>query len=115
MTQLIDIDKFSENLSLDPEVISELYSVFVDESKTLLITLRDAIIIQNYDMVYESVHSLKGICSSLMVYDAVIYEFISWQNNAKNNIAPDFDRIVNIVNSLVLDLKALFQISNRIE
>jgi hypothetical protein len=107
MTEVIDKEKFIENLSDDPDIVSELLGMFELESKNILIELDKAMKDKNTDNMYKAVHSLKGSCSNLMVYDNVISDFQVWQLKAKEGKLT-FENILaikNIIKKVINDLQ----------
>jgi hypothetical protein len=107
---VIDVDKFDDNLGL--EMVPDLLEIFEKESKEILDKLKESLNNNNSNDSYRYIHSLKGSCSNMMIYDKYVDRFKKWQIYSQENKLDKikYDDIENLVNRIIKSMKSLIYI-----
>jgi len=102
MPTIVNYRAFTENISNDPAVIQELLEIFEAESENILAELKLAIKSVDIAHVHILVHSLKGVCTNLMVIDEIADEFRKYQAATKteNLSMAEYNWIEEIVDEI---------------
>lgn len=69
MSYNINLQQIADDLGFDLEDVEMLFEVFINDAKESLLNLKEAIYINDLDLIFTFAHSIKGSSANLMLTD----------------------------------------------
>jgi HPt (histidine-containing phosphotransfer) domain-containing protein len=96
--------------NFDKEVIVEIIDIFISEYPERMVSIQEAIQLNDLDNLYRRCHSLKGVIANFYDEDARILAFALEQkgkNGDPSGLAELFEQLKPAAEKLLVELKAI--------
>lgn len=87
MSGKLDLQKIADELEFDLEDVKMLIEVFIESVEESLTNLKEAITQDDFEMIYQSAHAIKGSAANLTLMDiSELAKAIELEAKSKNKI-----------------------------
>jgi len=104
MDYKLDVQKIADELDFDLEDVEMLLEVFLDSTKEILESLKDAVDTNNFKDIYLYAHAIKGSASNLTLNE-ISDTAKEMENNARESNSIDYKERYTKLENLIQSIK----------